>query len=75
MPLSQTILFAHIYRCHGLTCTSHIGILCHDICILANPKVHMGLLNIVTQSKRIHENGCQAYTHLIIAYINSYISF
>ncbi|KHG17142.1 hypothetical protein F383_23154 [Gossypium arboreum] len=28
------VLLAHIYRCHGLTHTSHIKILCHDICIL-----------------------------------------
>ncbi|KHF97600.1 hypothetical protein F383_37117 [Gossypium arboreum] len=32
---------------------THIGILCHDICILTIPKVHTGLSDVVTQSKRI----------------------
>ncbi|KHG12540.1 hypothetical protein F383_19362 [Gossypium arboreum] len=44
MPLSQTRSYSYTYigvtyRCHGLTCTSHIEILCHDICILAILKV------------------------------------
>ncbi|KHG06690.1 hypothetical protein F383_33570 [Gossypium arboreum] len=47
MPLSQTRSYSHtyigvIYQCHGLTRTSHIEILCHDIRILAIPKVHRG---------------------------------
>ncbi|KHF98075.1 Envelope glycoprotein [Gossypium arboreum] len=54
---------------------TYIGILCHDICILTIPKVHTGLLDVVTRSKRMHEHGYQAYTHSVIAYINSYISF
>ncbi|KHG19222.1 hypothetical protein F383_24288 [Gossypium arboreum] len=48
MPLSQTGSYSYTYirvtyRCYGLTPTSHIGILCHDICILTIPKVHTGL--------------------------------
>ncbi|KHG17453.1 hypothetical protein F383_22627 [Gossypium arboreum] len=58
MPLSQTGSYSHTYigvtyRCHSLTRTSHIRILCHDICILAIPKVHTGLSNIITRSKLI----------------------
>ncbi|KHG20226.1 hypothetical protein F383_09717 [Gossypium arboreum] len=56
MPLSQTGSYSHtyirvIYRCHGLTRTSHNGILCHDIFILAIPKVLTELLDVVTRSK------------------------
>ncbi|KHF97275.1 hypothetical protein F383_35067 [Gossypium arboreum] len=52
MPLSQTGSYSHIYirviyRCHSLTRTSHIGILCHDICILTIPKVHTGLSDVL----------------------------
>ncbi|KHG04786.1 Multifunctional CCA [Gossypium arboreum] len=50
--VSDRVLHEHIYRCQstrrGLTRTSHIGILCHDICILAIPKVHTGLSDAVT---------------------------
>ncbi|KHG30075.1 hypothetical protein F383_02783 [Gossypium arboreum] len=58
MPLSQTGSYSHTYirvtyRCNGLTPTSHIRILCHDIYILAIPKVHTGLSNVVTRSKQI----------------------
>ncbi|KHG13664.1 hypothetical protein F383_17352 [Gossypium arboreum] len=48
-----------MYRCRGLTRTSHIRILCHDICILVIHKIHIGLSNVVTWSKRIHNHGCQ----------------
>ncbi|KHG17410.1 PHD finger C17D11.04c [Gossypium arboreum] len=53
MPLSRIGSYSHIYigvtyRCLGLTCTSYIGILCHDICILAIRKVDTGLLDVVT---------------------------
>ncbi|KHG18618.1 hypothetical protein F383_03983 [Gossypium arboreum] len=54
---------------------TYTEILCHDICILTIPKVHTGLLYIVTRSKRILEHGYQAYTHSEIACINSYISY
>ncbi|KHG21227.1 hypothetical protein F383_08637 [Gossypium arboreum] len=29
---------------------TYTGILCYDICILAIPKVHMGLLDAITRS-------------------------
>ncbi|KHG20741.1 hypothetical protein F383_27935 [Gossypium arboreum] len=28
---------------------THIGILCHDICILAIPKVHTGLSDVISR--------------------------
>ncbi|KHG16305.1 hypothetical protein F383_08232 [Gossypium arboreum] len=46
----------------------------YDICILAIPKVHTGLSNVVTRSKRIHKYFCQAYSHFAIAYIHLHIS-
>ncbi|KHG27566.1 Cysteine--tRNA ligase [Gossypium arboreum] len=58
----NVVLLAHIYQCHGLTCTSHIRILCHDICILVIPKVHTGLSDVISRSKRICKYSSLAYT-------------
>ncbi|KHG18969.1 hypothetical protein F383_24207 [Gossypium arboreum] len=79
MPLSQIGSYSHTYirvtyRCHGLTRTSHTGIICHDICILAIPKIHTGLSDVVIRSKRIQKYSSQAYSHSAIAYINLNIS-
>ncbi|KHG30600.1 hypothetical protein F383_13316 [Gossypium arboreum] len=68
MPLSQTRSYSHtyigiIYRCHGLIFTSHIEIICHDTCILAIPKVHTGLSDVITRSKRICKYSSLEYTH------------
>ncbi|KHF99542.1 hypothetical protein F383_38536 [Gossypium arboreum] len=38
---------------------TYIGILCHDICILAIPKVHIGLSDVVTQSNRTRKISSQ----------------
>ncbi|KHG23305.1 hypothetical protein F383_08442 [Gossypium arboreum] len=69
MPLFQPGSYLHTYigityRCHGLTYTSHIRILCHDICILTIPK-----------SKQIQKYSSQACMHSAIVNINSHISF
>ncbi|KHG23224.1 putative trna pseudouridine synthase b [Gossypium arboreum] len=32
---------------------TYIRILCHDICILAIPKVHMGLLDVIAWSNQL----------------------
>ncbi|KHF98486.1 hypothetical protein F383_37541 [Gossypium arboreum] len=60
MSLSHTGSYSHtyirvIYRSHGLTRTSHIGILCHDICILDIHKhscqacIHSAIIYIYSQ--------------------------
>ena len=54
---------------------SYIRILCHDICILTIPKVHTGLSDVITRSKRIQKCSSQAYSYSAIACINSYISY
>ncbi|KHG28424.1 Type 4 prepilin-like proteins leader peptide-processing enzyme [Gossypium arboreum] len=65
----------YIYRCQcpkcGLT-REHISeILCHDICILAIPKVHTWLSDIVTRSNRTRKHSSQVYTHSTIIYTSS----
>ncbi|KHG08610.1 Histone deacetylase clr3 [Gossypium arboreum] len=61
----NVVLLAHIYRCHGLTRTSHIGVLFQDICILAIPKVRTGLSDVVTRSNQTRTHRFQAYTYSV----------
>ncbi|KHG10238.1 Dihydrodipicolinate synthase [Gossypium arboreum] len=42
---------------------SHIGILCHDICILTIPMVRTGLLDVVTLSKLSQFHIFSFYNH------------
>ncbi|KHG17829.1 hypothetical protein F383_21740 [Gossypium arboreum] len=51
MPLSQTGSYRNHISISWSYSHTYIGILCHDICILAIPKVHTRLSDVVTRSK------------------------
>ncbi|KHG29014.1 hypothetical protein F383_14342 [Gossypium arboreum] len=57
------------------TRTHILDILCHDICILAIPKVRTRLSDVVTRLNRTRTHNFQAYSHWAFIYTFSYNSF